>query len=524
MDQSWEETETEGRRVVLIVPKQHVKTVKTALEQHDKLDRTTRILPETSTAQVRKSEDSTEKSRDEVVKGEGQGKHDEVFLDSMRIPTTIPYRAVDEIDKGGTALVKTTILKSIGIPTSLHGIIISHHTLALVPEPGEKNPLRKALFEVLSRLPSTALASLGLTPDRLVYAFPEGYSIYPPLLLLPHNAFSSPLWKALLTAYPVSAATLQPMWKHIAQTMGVTCIALNSPIPPTSSASEGNILRSPVNITPIYGNFGPTPTPQSISSPTKQDFEKALWVEACQNGIKQVWAPMYTMFSRGNIREKTRILNFPRPSSSTSTREEEEAVVDMYAGIGYFSLSYATMHYRPVLCFELNPWSVEGLRRGCLRNNFSHKIFSMENMWEWDDQETLDKYFYIFQMSNTHAVPLLKTQLPSLPPVRHVNLGLLPHSRLSWGEAVRLIDKEKGGWIHAHENVGSLEIEDRKVFVQREFQAHLIEADLEVGRDGGVRERNVEVKHVERVKMYAPGVVHCVFDVWIDGRGSNERA
>jgi tRNA wybutosine-synthesizing protein 2 len=34
---------------------------------------------------------------------------------------------------------------------------------------------------------------------------------------------------------------------------------------------------------------------------------------------------------------------------------------------------------------------------------------------------------------------------------------------------------------------------------------------------GYAGERIVEVRHVERVKMYAPGVVHCVFDVWVGG-------
>jgi tRNA wybutosine-synthesizing protein 2 len=518
MSQSGKEMETEERRVVLVVPKQHVKLVKTALEQHGKLDRTTRIVPEASTLQASKNDDLTETPRDGIVKGRLDKEHDEVPLDSMRIHTTIPFQSVDESDDESTALVKSRILDSIGLPTSLHEIILSHHTPPCSPEPAEKNPLRKALLEVLSRLPTAALASLGLTPDRLVYAFPEGYSIYPPLLLLPHNAFSSPLWRALLTAYPVSNSVLQPMWKHIAQAMGVRCIALNSPIPAiqgSNDTAKENVLRSPVDITPIYGNFGPTPTPQSISSPTKEDLEKALWVEVCQNGIKQIWAPMYTMFSRGNIREKTRILNFPPPFYATGG-----AIIDMYAGIGYFAFSYARLVMKPIMCFEINPWSVEGLRRGCERNGWSYKIYTAENMWEWDEEDlSMDgqrEDFYIFQMSNTHALPLLRSQVSLLPAIRHVNLGLLPRSRDSWRDAVRLIDKQDGGWVHAHENVGVEEIEDRREKVKNEFQVYLDEESRDMGFEG--HKKKAQVEHVERVKMYAPSVVHCVFDVWIGGR------
>jgi tRNA wybutosine-synthesizing protein 2 len=518
MNQSLEETETEERRVVLVVPKQHVKLVKTALEQHGKLDRTTRIVPEANIERSLKRDGSASESRDESTKEDSDKEHDGLSRESMRIPTTMSYHAVDDTDDASTTLMATNLLDSIGLPHSIHSeISASHHTPPPSPDVAEKHPLRKALLEVLSRLPTAALASLGLTPDRLVYAFPESYSIYPPLLLLPHNAFSSPLWKALITAYPVSAAVLQPMWKHIASATGVTCIALNSPIPPSSSRSGANILRSPVNITPIYGSFGPPPTPQSTSSPTAQDLENALWVECTQNGIKQIWAPMYTMFSRGNIREKTRILNFPLPPPTTSTTEAG-AVVDMYAGIGYFAYSYRTLGLQPILCFELNPWSVEGLRRGCLLNNWTYKIFNMDNMWEWDDEDLSTgrgkRDFYIFHMSNEHALPLLTSQLGELPCIRHVNLGLLPQSRDSWRDAVRLVGKE-GGWIHAHENVGLQEIPEKTREVHGVFQAHLDEYTRDLGA-GGLRGK-ARVEHVERVKMYAPGVVHCVFDVWIGG-------
>jgi tRNA wybutosine-synthesizing protein 2 len=488
MSDESQEMEMEKRRVVLVVSRQHVKTVKTALEQHGKLDRTTRIIPETDT--------------------EGQA----LPQSTMRIPTKIPYQVIMDSDDEepynldvdtDLASLKFDVLGAISLRNLWTDISISHHTPTSATETSTKtNPLRKAIHEALDLLPTTLLSSLDLTPPSLADSFPLGYSIYPPLLLLPHNAFSSPSWKTVLAEYPPTSPTLAALWTHLAQAMGVSHIAINSPIPLTSQSSgDENILRSPSNIQPIYGSFGPLPTAQTLARPTQADFEEALWVHVVQNGIYQTWAPMYTMFSRGNIREKTRILKLPRPSPSCAPTSVNEAVVDMYAGIGYFALSYRKSGRRPVVCFELNPWSIEGLRRGVVGNNWTYAIVDASvpaNPLHGDVD------FVISPTSNTHAASLVPI-LASLSPIRHVNLGLLPRSRDSWADAVRMVDNELGGWIRAHENVGEAEMEERIGEVESLFQAYL-------GDD-----RRAKVVHVERVKMYAPGVVHCVFDVWIDG-------
>ena len=71
--------------------------------------------------------------------------------------------------------------------------------------------------------------------------------------------------------------------------------------------------------------------------------------------------------------------------------------------------------------------------------------------------------------------------------------------------------------MHAHENVGVDEMDERAAEVEREFQGMSDECASEdkVGRQQAEEERKVQVEHVERVKMYAPGVVHVVFDVCI---------
>jgi tRNA wybutosine-synthesizing protein 2 len=289
---------------------------------------------------------------------------------------------------------------------------------------------------------------------------------------------------------------------------------------PANATSNKNILRRPVNLVPLHGDFGTTPTQQTISSPTTADFDNALWVTARQNGIWQTWAPLYTMFSRGNIREKTRILHSP---SVTTGLDAASTAVDLYAGIGYFAFSYRKSSegvdkgIKQVVCWEINPWSVEGLRRGADMNGWTCRVLQQEDVMRLQEMDPVhalsfhDTDFIVFQKSNEGA-NLDFSSLPSPKlPVRHVNLGLLPSSKLSWHVAVAMLDTKQGGWIHVHENVATQDIETMQREVESKFQ------DLVTATDG-THGRRVSLDHVERVKMYAPGVVHCVFDVWVEGR------
>jgi tRNA wybutosine-synthesizing protein 2 len=501
MSDSGQEDEHRSRRVVLVVPKHHVKTVKTALERHGKLDRTAKITPETCGQES--FEISGSRRRDSEA--ETSNEHIRSMQARMCISTTIPYQLSED-----EARSKVRVAQELDLHHLSKEIFVLYRTVPqLIGAPLSKNPLHKAVHEGLANLPPCIFTDLDLTIEALTTSFPESYSIYTPLLLLSHNAFASPPWQTLLSSHAPSSPLLQPLWSHISSAMNTTHIAINSPIPLTQSisTSSANILRSPVNITPIHGDFGPSPSSQTTSSPTGEDFTTALWVTTAQNGIHQTWAPMYTMFSRGNIREKTRLLHLP----SVSAAPNPSAVVDMYAGIGYFAFSYRSAGLFPIFCFELNPWSVEGLRRGAERNGWSYAIYKNDGgedvARDWRSGEKKD--FYIFQMSNVYAKRVLALHRGDVSLVRHVNLGLLPRSRDSWEDAVELVDREGGGWVHAHENVGVEEMDERKKEVEGVFQKYL--------DDGVESKRSARVEHVERVKMYAPGVVHCVFDVRIDG-------
>jgi tRNA wybutosine-synthesizing protein 2 len=525
------EEQHDGAMVLLKVPRAYVKDVKLVLESNKLFDRYHGISPE---------------PEDEPTKGP-----------RMCVPTLIPYEQLEDGSHVSITAANMKILLDLNLDhfTSdiTYGAWNPSEPTTRKPALRSQNILRKALTEAFSdkELHAEAIEALGIASvDTLIDSFPGSYSIYKPLLLFPSTSFNSD-WTKLISHHP---EILMPLWQSIAAAVDCTHIALNSPIPPsnahssTHSCDEDNILRSPVNLTRLYGDFGPAPTAQSLAAPGQKDLEDALWVSTIQNGIRQTWAPLYTMFSRGNVKEKARILELASASlaSSASVASVEDGrrrragsgtpgavaastatAVDMYAGIGYFSFSYRRAGFACVICFELNPWSVEGLRRGAALNGWSTRVFTAEHVpardapgseWEaWRDGADGAKGvvgggedFLIFAMSNEYAAAVLRCLTVYVPPIRHVNLGLLPVSRLSWPSAVRAVDLKRGGWIHAHENVGVVEMDERRTEIEAEFQRLVDERDLE-------GQTKAKVEHVEKVKMYAPGVVHAVFDVYIPG-------
>jgi tRNA wybutosine-synthesizing protein 2 len=221
------------------------------------------------------------------------------------------------------------------------------------------------------------------------------------------------------------------------------------------------------------------------------------------------------MFSRGNVKEKARLLQFPAASKAGQGDDgpsQESWAVDMYAGIGYFTFCYAKLGMR-VVCWELNPWSVEALRRGAHLNKWSVEVVDGDRLAQ--PTAAIMKStarIVVFSESNEHArwrtEEMKKHGL--LRDVRHVNCGLLPTSRLTWEASLFLtrtttVDGLEA-WLHLHENVGAADIDARR----EEIQALLRDSQEEQGLG-----REIMVDKVEKVKTYAPGVWHCVFDVRI---------
>ncbi len=89
------------------------------------------------------------------------------------------------------------------------------------------------------------------------------------------------------------------------------------------------------------------------------------WVEHVDNGVHYVFDVTKCMFSSGNISEKLRVANFDC---------QGETIVDLYAGIGYFTLPYL-VHTGAAMVHacEWNSHAVEALLRGLLANKVQER-------------------------------------------------------------------------------------------------------------------------------------------------------
>lgn len=326
----------------------------------------------------------------------------------------------------------------------------------------------------------------NISINKLLEKLPKKWSIYPPLILFGFNSYDDKEWEKAFSSNidqkdyfgTVLSSGLFPLVSHF---------AINKPI------IEEDVMRRPFNLNPLFGDFGPSPSEALFSNPLRNDLDEAFWCSVKQNGIFQTWAPRYTMFSRGNIKEKKRILdNFQDLDDSV--------VVDLYAGIGYFTLSYLNNHAR-VFCWELNPWSIEGLIRGASKAKYKYTLITRET--EFDEeyyQKCLQEgvQLFIFHESNEFA-PIRLSKLNRRLPISHINLGLLPSSFDSWGITNLLIDNfsDKSVIVHVHENVHVDEFENMKEKVLNNFNhSHFLS--------------------LEKIKTFAPDVWHIVIDILIN--------
>lgn len=408
--------------------------------------------------------------------------------------------------------------------------------------PKSMHPLQKGIKDfITTHLAPSQLSEHGLSLDTLTASLPKRYSVYPPLLLLPTNALTTPpAWGALYTALDNhQRQALYACIVDVFRRYGVTHAAINAPIAPTHAQGQENRIRSPAGLVPLYGDFGPSPSAQANADgekenveeqPSETDLRQALWVSTMQNhGIVQTWAPLYTMFSRGNVTEKARILGHGDvfegldEASLQGDKVGDVTVVDMYAGIGYFVFSYLKRGVKRVWGWEINGWSIEGLRRGCVENGWGCKVVRVHDDGTMDESISqlasgLDDTIrvVIFHGDNRFAAGLLDEMRNLIQPqgtwnsIRHVNLGLLPSSRAAWDNATRMVDKQKGGWVHVHENVDIREIDQKRGEIPTELGLLRNRNSLDSSPVGGPA---VECRHVEQVKTYAPGVMHCVFDI-----------
>jgi len=167
------------------------------------------------------------------------------------------------------------------------------------------------------------------------------------------------------------------------------------------------------------------------------------------------------MFAKGNVKERARLPRLVKPG---------ETIVDMFAGIGYFSLPIA-IHSNPrkIIAIEKNPDSVHYLNENIILN----RIHNVEVI-EGDNRDT--------DIENV---------------ADRVIMGYLPKTEKFLPTAVNFL-KEKGT-IHFHNTYKNSELWERPI---NELEKAAIDAGYKMDKIS----RKVVVKH------FAPGVEHIVID------------
>ncbi len=183
-----------------------------------------------------------------------------------------------------------------------------------------------------------------------------------------------------------------------------------------------------------------------------------------ENGVLFRLDASKVMFSQGNLRERMRM----------SLLGKDELVVDMFAGIGYFSLPMA-VHSRPrkVISIELNPVAFGYLCQNILLNHVQEIVQPvLGDCAKKTPQDVADRVVMGF-VGITN---------------RYLQKGI---------EALR-----PGGILHYHQTVPS-----------RQYPEAAIRDVVAAASAAG---RTAVIQKCIRVKKYSPGMVHAVVDARID--------
>lgn len=252
----------------------------------------------------------------------------------------------------------------------------------------------------------------------------------------------------------------ETLWKTLAELHQSRRVVRKGIVDPESKIRESN-YRLLWPYTGIPGTTGP-------GSPG--------WITVTEQGIRQSFDLTRVMFSRGNITEKIRFGQLVQPG---------EIVLDLYAGIGYFTLP-ALVHGEAAFLYacEWNPRAVDAL------------LFNLR-----DNQ--VDERAVVFQGDCRKIVEEQNIQ----DKVDRVSLGLLPSSEGGWKSAVQALRSRTGGWLHVHANVLMKEVDHWALWLCGRLREHA----QSLGRD----EWCVVCTHVEKVKSFAPTVCHFVADVFV---------
>jgi len=187
--------------------------------------------------------------------------------------------------------------------------------------------------------------------------------------------------------------------------------------------------------------------------------------EVLEHGVRWRFDAARIMFATGNRTERLRAGRLVRPG---------EAVADLFAGIGYFTIPAALPgRARGVWAVEKNPLSVQYLRENVELNGVGERVRVVPG-----DNRTVDLPTSAFD---------------------RVFLGYLP-SALPWVPRSVALLRPDGGWLHVHS------VADVRVPLEEAAR----QVERAVDRTGGAA---AEPGRVRVVKPYGPGRHHLVVDV-----------
>jgi len=273
---------------------------------------------------------------------------------------------------------------------------------------------------------------------ELLKQIPSRWEKLGDMLLIPENSFNSEIWIEVLQILD------KEIWKIFCEVLGVSKIGRQKKI------RSGPMRKSQVEL--LFGENG----------------------VVChkENTIVFEFDTTKVMFSSGNISERIRMSNFDC---------SDEIVLDLYAGIGYYTLPLLVhANVKLLHACEMNPDSIGVLKRNLHHNGVSEKCI----IHEGNNSSIL---------SNPNIIG----------EVNRVMLGLLPSSRDGWDLAIQALNP-KGGILHLHGN--SVAKEEEK------WAKEVIEELMKISEKLN-RNFRFKLDHIEKVKSYAPKINHVVLDI-----------
>lgn len=188
-----------------------------------------------------------------------------------------------------------------------------------------------------------------------------------------------------------------------------------------------------------------------------------------EHGIEYKLDVAKIMFSKGNINERQRLID---------QVSEGETVVDMFAGIGYFSLGIAKFsEAKKIYSMELNPESYHYLWENIKLNQVTDKVVPMFG----DCREECESLSEMGRIAD------------------RILMGLLPTPKEYLDSVMKIIKNH--GTIHYHSTLGK----------EEGYEKLMMEINTIALRYG----MQVELINFKEVKSYAPNVNHVVLDVKI---------